>query len=211
MSIDEELDRVLAALAHPVRRRIIKLLSVKGEASYSDILRELGVESSVLSFHLKKLAGLVEKTGNGYRLTVLGRRATAVLSCIVGGGSQTGLRLAGQVTVYVNDDLLLEAYKAGGLEVDDAGLVLVDHDVSRSLYRRTLRYLQAIAVYVPYDLHGYTQSKAHVHVVVPYRGKTPFDPSYPQEAVRDLEKRGFVVAARALREKLGLLGYSPKP
>ncbi|WP_048061464.1 hypothetical protein [Hyperthermus butylicus] len=33
--------------------------------------------------------------------------------------------MSDQLTVYTNGDHLLEAHKAGGLEVDDAGLVLV--------------------------------------------------------------------------------------
>ncbi|MEB3774527.1 MAG: helix-turn-helix domain-containing protein, partial [Desulfurococcales archaeon] len=82
----EELDEVFAALSHGLRRRIIALLAGSRGLSYGDLLRSTGVESSMLSFHLRKLRGLVERGGDGlYRLTGLGLKAARVLACVQGG------------------------------------------------------------------------------------------------------------------------------
>jgi DNA-binding transcriptional ArsR family regulator len=79
-------DRIFEALAHPLRRRALKLLGERPRM-YSELMEELGVDSPTLAFHLKKLAGLVEKGGNGfYRLTDLGRKALEVMAVLEGAG-----------------------------------------------------------------------------------------------------------------------------
>ena len=76
--------RIFEALAHPLRRRALKLLGERPRM-YSELMEELGVDSPILAFHLKKLAGLVEKGDNGfYRLTDLGRKALEVMAMLEG-------------------------------------------------------------------------------------------------------------------------------
>ncbi|HEU5064066.1 MAG TPA: winged helix-turn-helix domain-containing protein [Solirubrobacterales bacterium] len=48
------LDRVLRALNHPVRRRIMRAL-VDGEASASALSRQLGIDLGVISYHLNQV------------------------------------------------------------------------------------------------------------------------------------------------------------
>src|SRR6478752_2321235 len=55
--------RVLRAIAHPVRTRVLDELQAAGPARAADIARELGIPANQASFHLRQLAkyGLVEE------------------------------------------------------------------------------------------------------------------------------------------------------
>ena len=55
--------RVLRALAHPVRMRILDELEASGPVRAADVARELGIPANQASFHLRQLAkyGLVEE------------------------------------------------------------------------------------------------------------------------------------------------------
>lgn len=55
--------RVLRAIAHPVRTRILDELSAGGPVRAADVARELGIPANQASFHLRQLAkyGLVEE------------------------------------------------------------------------------------------------------------------------------------------------------
>lgn len=58
-------DRIFEALAHLLRRRALRILGERLRM-YSELMEELGVDSPTLAFHLRKLAGLVEKGDNGF-------------------------------------------------------------------------------------------------------------------------------------------------
>src|SRR5690349_1574483 len=55
--------RVLRALAHPVRNRILDELSASGPLRAADVAEDLGIPANQASFHLRSLAkyGLVEE------------------------------------------------------------------------------------------------------------------------------------------------------
>ena len=55
--------RVLRAIAHPVRTRILDELHASGPSRAADVARELGIPANQASFHLRQLAkyGLVEE------------------------------------------------------------------------------------------------------------------------------------------------------
>ncbi|MFC7723618.1 winged helix-turn-helix domain-containing protein [Nocardioides sp. GCM10028917] len=55
--------RVLRALAHPVRGRILDEIDAAGSVRAADVARELGIPANQASFHLRQLAkyGLVEE------------------------------------------------------------------------------------------------------------------------------------------------------
>ncbi|MCW2767048.1 MAG: ArsR family transcriptional regulator [Nocardioides sp.] len=61
--------RVLRALAHPVRNRILTELSATGPLRAADIARDLGIPANQASFHLRQLAkyGLVEEDPDAAR------------------------------------------------------------------------------------------------------------------------------------------------
>ena len=58
----EELARLLDALGHPIRLRIVAFLAQRGEAYLAEIAEALGVSRALAKVHLKKLesAGVVE-------------------------------------------------------------------------------------------------------------------------------------------------------
>ena len=55
--------RVLRAIAHPVRNRILNELAAGGPMRAADVAREMGIPANQASFHLRQLAkyGLVEE------------------------------------------------------------------------------------------------------------------------------------------------------
>src|SRR6478735_4157463 len=61
--------RVLRALAHPARNRILTELSASGPLRAADIAQELGIPANQASFHLRQLAkyGLIEEAPEAAR------------------------------------------------------------------------------------------------------------------------------------------------
>jgi DNA-binding transcriptional ArsR family regulator len=76
----DEYDRIFAALKHPLRRQILLLLEEKGEISFTDIQKAVGVnDTGLLSYHLKELGALVEQSERGkYELSEIGRASMAL-------------------------------------------------------------------------------------------------------------------------------------
>ncbi|MGD9397734.1 MAG: helix-turn-helix domain-containing protein [Candidatus Thorarchaeota archaeon] len=76
-----ESENVLKALSSSTRRTIMKQISEKGSATYTEIMHVLNLDPSLMSgtfnYHLKELneAGLIERTNGEYRITDLGKRA----------------------------------------------------------------------------------------------------------------------------------------
>jgi DNA-binding transcriptional ArsR family regulator len=70
---------IFASLNHPVRRKILKMLS-RRPMSFSEILEVLGVSSSFLTYHIENLGELVNKTDESkYRLSSFGEAAIATM------------------------------------------------------------------------------------------------------------------------------------
>jgi DNA-binding HxlR family transcriptional regulator len=76
-----ESENVLKALSSSTRRTIMRQISEKGSATYTEIMNVLNLDPSLMSgtfnYHLKELheSGLVERTNGEYRITDLGKRA----------------------------------------------------------------------------------------------------------------------------------------
>lgn len=71
-------DTIYQALAHPLRRRILELLEVKGALSFSHLKEVLSLDSGTLNFHLDKLSILIEKSNKRYKLSKMGKLAVKV-------------------------------------------------------------------------------------------------------------------------------------
>ena len=70
------------SLKHPVRRKILRVLSDK-PTSFSDLLGELGVSSSHLTYHLESLGELVAKLdGGNYKLSTFGEAAVNTMRVV---------------------------------------------------------------------------------------------------------------------------------
>jgi DNA-binding transcriptional ArsR family regulator len=80
VSDEEPYSTIFASLNHPVRRKILRMLSQK-PMSFSEILEALGVSSSFLTYHVENLGELVSKTDGGkYRLSSFGEAAIATMT-----------------------------------------------------------------------------------------------------------------------------------
>jgi hypothetical protein len=73
---------MFSSLKHPVRRKILRMLSDK-TTSFSQMLEELGVSSSHLTYHLESLGELVSKTDAGdYKLSTFGEAAVSTMRIV---------------------------------------------------------------------------------------------------------------------------------
>jgi DNA-binding transcriptional ArsR family regulator len=67
------------SLKHPVRRKILRILSVK-PCTFTEILQQINIESAHLSYHLESLGDLTTKVEEGkYSLSEIGRAAVSVM------------------------------------------------------------------------------------------------------------------------------------
>jgi len=74
---------VLKAISHSIRQRILKLIADNTFQSYTDIMQKLALSTGKLNFHLKQLAGLIEKQSDGsYVLTTIGNKAIDIMKQI---------------------------------------------------------------------------------------------------------------------------------
>jgi DNA-binding transcriptional ArsR family regulator/cell division protein FtsB len=77
---EEPYSTIFASLKHPIRRRILRMLSKK-PMSFSEMLEVLGASSSFLTYHLENLGELVGKTDDGkYRLSSFGEAAMSTMT-----------------------------------------------------------------------------------------------------------------------------------
>ena len=86
MAVDQEnISKILSILSHPLRREILLNLSEKGEASFTDLLNLLKVDTGKLSFHLRSLEVFIEQTPTGkYKLSRAGESAVRVVHDVEG-------------------------------------------------------------------------------------------------------------------------------
>jgi DNA-binding transcriptional ArsR family regulator len=81
MKISPNNEIVLKALSSSTRRTIMKKISERGSATYTEIMQVLGLDPSLESgrfnYHLKELseAGLIERTNGEYKITDTGKSA----------------------------------------------------------------------------------------------------------------------------------------
>lgn len=81
MSISDEdtYSTVFSSLKHPIRRKILRTL-FEGPQTFSDLQKQIGIESSHLTYHLEELGSLLLKTENGaYQLSSLGEAAVSTM------------------------------------------------------------------------------------------------------------------------------------
>jgi DNA-binding transcriptional ArsR family regulator len=73
---------MFSSLKHPVRRKILRMLSEK-TTSFSQMLEELGVSSPNLTYHLESLGELLCKTDGGdYKLSTFGEAAVNTMRIV---------------------------------------------------------------------------------------------------------------------------------
>jgi hypothetical protein len=76
---EETYTTMFSSLRHPARRKILKMLS-DSPMTFSQLLDELKIPSSHLTYHLENLGELVVKNGDGkYRLSNAGESSVAII------------------------------------------------------------------------------------------------------------------------------------
>ena len=79
-SNEEPYSTIFTSLKHPIRRKILRMLS-KNPMSFSEMLEVLQVSNSFLTYHLDNLGELVLKTDDGrYKLSNFGEAALATMT-----------------------------------------------------------------------------------------------------------------------------------
>jgi DNA-binding transcriptional ArsR family regulator len=80
---DEEIYSIMfSSLKHPARRKILRMLSKK-QLTFSQMLEELGVSSSHLTYHLENLGELLSKAEDGqYKLSTFGEAAVSTMKIV---------------------------------------------------------------------------------------------------------------------------------
>ena len=80
VTAEDDVSRILTVLSHPLRREILVLLNEKHECSFTDIMNALSLDTGKLSFHMRSLSGLVERTPSGkYSLNKMGENAVRLV------------------------------------------------------------------------------------------------------------------------------------
>lgn len=76
---DETYSIIFAALKHPIRRKILRMLNDE-QLSYTQMLNELDVDTGHLNYYLESLGELVLKSDEGkYRLSQIGQAAIGLM------------------------------------------------------------------------------------------------------------------------------------
>lgn len=77
---EDTYSRIFSVLKHPVRRKILRILSEK-RLTYTEILNNLGVETGFLNYHLENMSELISKDNDGrYFVSSFGEAALSLLS-----------------------------------------------------------------------------------------------------------------------------------
>ncbi|RLG76887.1 MAG: hypothetical protein DRO12_03570 [Thermoprotei archaeon] len=177
-----DVEKILDALGHRIRRAIVRALGSRGPMTYTELMRAVGVEDSgTFAFHLKKLQGLVRKNERGeYELTELGRRAYAFLK-LLEGESEAVERLAerSKEILVVEDKLefvfgrnLAEKLRKEGRKIRFRKIVrLVVEDMPPELLRSVVEGVEKVLVIeAPEELHGILAELARDTLII--RGRS---------------------------------------
>ncbi|MFB3888438.1 MAG: winged helix-turn-helix domain-containing protein [Candidatus Bathyarchaeia archaeon] len=79
---EEIYSTMFSSLRHPVRRKILRMLSEK-QMTFSQMQDELGISSSHMTYHLENLGELVSKVGTGeYKLSTFGAAAVDTMKTV---------------------------------------------------------------------------------------------------------------------------------
>jgi len=69
---------IFSALKHPIRRKILRMLEV-APATYTEMMKALGVETGLLNYHLESLSALLTRNDEGkYSLSGFGEAALSL-------------------------------------------------------------------------------------------------------------------------------------
>ncbi len=172
----DELERYLKALAHPVRRTVIKALAQKGSMSYTELMKISGVsDSGTFAFHLRMLGDLVAKNDSGeYELTEKGWRAYRALKSLEDTGeaeetkespprqTQKTIDISDRVSFELNEKLASRLAREGArLHIHDIFYVKIN-EMPEELLEKVIDGIHDVfMVSVPPDLRHIVELRSH--------------------------------------------------
>jgi len=143
---EEEIYSIMfSSLKHPVRRKILRMLSVES-LSFSELLEALGVSSSHLTYHLENLGELVSKGDDGkYKLSTFGEASVSTMQVVEEAPavrSRRGLPLSLRWRGFLGVLLVAVVFLAGFSYVQSASLSQLsgEHEVLQSRYNQLLSW-----------------------------------------------------------------------
>ena len=175
---DEKIEKRIRALSHWARRRIILLLGEKGPMTYSELMKNVGIEDSgTFAFHLRSLGDLVMKNNDGrYRLTSEGERVYKALKYLLTGGDNDSreipppkerelppIIIGDMGKCYITKEIVDEAYYSGReLIVKDCIKAYFDKDIEPEKLKHVLKMVKdVIIVEAPNKLQPIIMMKGH--------------------------------------------------
>ena len=190
-----DLDYVMQALSHRVRRVVVKALAERGSLTYSELMKEAGVEDSgTFGFHLRRMSRLVRKNERGgYELTSLGWTAYKVLKSLTpskeaavkrreeGGVSKPPERLviSDRAKFELNEVMAKHLLERGKrLFINDV-LTVIIYPMGRELFDSVVGGISdCLTVYAPRELGDLVHERSSdVLTVKLYEGEPPRVPN----------------------------------
>jgi DNA-binding transcriptional ArsR family regulator len=151
MSISEEdtYSMIFSSLKHPIRRKILRILSTKPQ-SFSDLQKQLNLESSHLTYHIEGLGRLLLKMDGGkYSLSSLGEAAVLTMNHVEEPSARTVMSwMDGEHRKLKAFSLIVLIAFSMAVAIDDVRLASPFYD----LYMDAAGPLQEVALPFPFPI-----------------------------------------------------------
>ena len=94
MAVDQDnVSKILSILSHKIRRKILLILRIKEQASFTELKNQLNIDTGKLSFHMRSLQPFVEQTKSGkYKLSRTGEAAVRVIQDVESWTENSGIK-----------------------------------------------------------------------------------------------------------------------
>ena len=184
----DELDYILQVISNRIRRKVIKLLAEKGPLSYTDLMKEVGIEDSgTFGFHIRKMKMLITKDEWGkYKLNELGYRAYEIIKDLEEGllkEAPSEVESKELEVTVISDKVsfeltreLAESLKRKGKRLIIGDIMkLIIHPMPRELFDEIVESIyDCLTVYAPSQLVDLVSLKSKdVISIKSYEGKPP--------------------------------------
>lgn len=179
---NRDLDYILQALSHEVRRKIVKTLAEKSPLTYTELMKEVGIEDSgTFGFHLRRMQKfLVKDRYGGYRLSDLGLKAYRILKELEGGKPVKEVEEDKVESMVISDKLkfilskeLAEMYRNRGKRLIIADVIkLIIEPMDRELFNDVVEEIaDCVVVQAPKDLEDLVYAKCRDVATIKIYGK----------------------------------------
>ena len=177
--VNGELDYILQALGHQVRRKVIEILAEEGSQTYTELMRKTGVDDSgTFGFHLRRMQKLLKKNQRGeYELSELGWKAYKILKQLKGEKpvekieekveekehveKLTPLVISDRMSFELTEEMAKAYLQRGKRLVITDTLKVVIHPMSRELFDKVVESISdVLTLYAPKNLEDLIHEKA---------------------------------------------------